>query len=170
MSKDAETHLLRCHCGTVECVGQSAPFLCAVCYCDHCQEAARQIEAAGKGPPVTDADGGTALCLIRDDRFRIERGANLLQPHRRDPTSATSRMVATCCNSAMYLDFADGRFWKSAMMNRIVGTRPAIEMRLCTRYRESALPWPDDAPRHDKFPLSALARVGRQWLAMKFRH
>jgi hypothetical protein len=158
--------ILRCQCGAVECIGQGAPFLSAVCYCDHCQQAARQINANG-GPAVADPDGGTALCLIRDDRFRIERGADLLQPHQRDSSSPTSRMVASCCNSALFLSFSDGRFWRSAMINRIDGAKPVIEMRLCTRYRESELPWPDQAPRHAKFPFSALLRVGRQWLAMK---
>lgn len=158
---------LRCQCGAVECTAQGRPFLSAVCYCDDCQEAARQIAATGNGPPVADPDGGTGLCLIRDDRFRIERGADLLKPHRLEPDSATSRMVAACCNSALFLSFSDGRFWKSVMIGRIVGTRPPVEMRLCTRYRDSALPWPDTAPRHAKFPWSALWRVARQWFAMK---
>jgi len=159
--------ILRCQCGAVACIAQGVPFLSAVCYCDHCQEAARQIEAGG-GPPVADPDGGTALCLIRDDRFRIERGAELLLPHQRDPASPTSRMVASCCNSAMFLSFSDGRFWKSAIINRIDGSKPAIEMRMYPRNRVSELPWPDQAPRHSMFPFSALLRVGRQWLAMKF--
>jgi len=159
--------ILRCQCGEVECSGLTAPFLSAVCYCDHCQEAAQQIEAGG-GPSVTDPDGGTALCLIRDDHFRIERGAGLLQPHRRDPASPTSRMVASCCNSAMYLEFADGRFWKSAMISRIAGAKPKIEMRFYISNRACDLPWPDDAPRFAKFPLSTLGRIARQWLAMKF--
>lgn len=100
---------LRCQCGAVECTAQGRPFLSAVCYCDDCQEAARQIAATGNGPPVADPDGGTGLCLIRDDRFRIERGADLLKPHRLEPDSATSRMIAACCNSALFLSFSDGR-------------------------------------------------------------
>lgn len=158
---------LRCQCGAVECVGKGAPFLSATCYCDHCQEAAGQIESAGNSPAVTDPDGGTALCLIREDKFSIERGNDLLRPHQIEPNSPTSRMVASCCNSAMFLQFSDGRFWKSALVNRIVGPKPAIEMRLCTRFRSSELPWPDHAPRHAGFPLSALWRVARQWFAMK---
>lgn len=161
--------VLQCQCGSVECRGRGAPFLVAVCYCDHCQEAARQIEAAKAGPAVADPDGGTALCLIRDDLFTVTRGSDRLQSHKRDPASATSRMVASCCNSAMFLDFADGRFWKSAMVRRIAGNQPTIEMRLCTRYRDSALAWPDEVPRHARFPLSALGRIAHQWAAMKLR-
>lgn len=163
----SELSFARCACGQVECQVTGAPFLSAVCYCDDCQNAARNIERAGQDPPVAEPDGGTALCLIRDDNFRIARGAELLQPYRLDPASATSRMVASCCNAAMFLTFADGRFWKSVMINRMVPPGLAIEMRLCTRFRTSNLPWPDAAPRHGKFPLSAFLKVGRQWLNMK---
>lgn len=163
----SERTVARCDCGKVECHASGAPFLSAVCYCDHCQKAADAIEREGHGPPVAEPDGGTALCLIRDDKFRIERGAELLTPHRLEPASPTSRMVASCCNAAMFLSFSDGRFWKSVMINRIAAPRPPIEMRLCTRYRTSSLPWPDSAPRHAKFPLSALLTIGRQWIAMK---
>jgi hypothetical protein len=159
--------ILRCQCGEVECTGQGGPFLSAACYCDDCQEAARQIEAIGKGPPVSDPDGGTALGLIRDDKFRIERGAELLRPHQLIPDSSTSRMVASCCNSAMFLQFSDGRFWKSVMLNRTAGPKPEIEMRFCTRYRVSDLPWPDTAPRYAKFPLTAFWRVAKELFAMK---
>lgn len=160
--------VMRCQCGQVECRGSGKPFLAAVCYCDDCQEAAKQIAASGKGPAVADPDGGTALCLIRDDRFAIVKGGEHLRPHRLNPGTPTSRMVASCCNSAMFLDFSDGRFWRSAMVNRIDGAKPPIEMRLMTRYRSSPMPWPDDAPRHAGFPLSPLLRIARQWLAMKF--
>lgn len=119
---------------------------------------------------MTAPDGGTALCLIRDDKFSVDAGEPLLEPHLLDPASSTQRLVATCCNSAMFLSFKDGRFWKSVMVDRIVSQKPAIEMRLCTKYRTSGLPWPDDAPRYRKFPVSALARIGQQWLSMKLGH
>lgn len=165
----SEHSFANCACGQVECQGIGTPFLSAVCYCDDCQNAARNIECADQGPLVAESDGGTALCLIRNDNFRITRGAELLQPYRLDPASATSRMIASCCNSAMFLTFSDGRFWKSVMINRMVPPDLAIEMRLFTRFRTSALPWPDEAPRHTRFPLSALLRIGRQWLNMKMR-
>lgn len=125
------------------------------------------IEESGNGPAVMEADGGTALGLIRDDRFQITKGADLLTPHLRDPASATSRMVASCCHSAMFLSFSDGRFWKSAMVSRVIGARPEIEARLCTKFRDSALPWPDNAPRYSGFPNRALFMIARQWLNMR---
>lgn len=157
---------LRCKCGQVECSSTRLPMLTAVCYCDDCQAAAREI-AAGNGPPVADLDGGTALSLLRLDRFARTRGAMLLAPYKLRADSPTSRIIASCCNSAMYLSFSDTRFWVSAMTNRIVGAKPRIESRLAVEFRDSALPWPDDAPRYTGYPKRYLLRLLGQWIAMK---
>lgn len=141
--------------------------LTAVCYCDDCQAAARAIEMAGFGPPVADADGGTTLSLFRLDRFATTRGAELLSPHKLRSDSPTSRMVASCCNSAMYLAFSDARFWVSAMRERIIGEKPPVESRLAVEFRESAPPWPDDAPRYTGYPKRYLVRLLGQWILMK---
>ena len=61
MSKPAPTHLLRCTCGAVQCVATGDPIGTAVCYCDDCQAAAKQIEALPGAATVMDSDGGTAL-------------------------------------------------------------------------------------------------------------
>jgi hypothetical protein len=158
--------VIRCQCGRVECRGKGPPMIAAACYCDDCQAAARAIEAGG-GPPVADADGGTALSLFRLDRFSHAKGAELLVPHRLREDSPTSRMVASCCNSAMYLAFADTRFWVSVMNNRIVGERPRIESRLAVEFRDPTLPWPDEVPRYTGYPKRYLFRLLGQWIAMK---
>jgi hypothetical protein len=140
--------------------------IAAVCYCDDCLAAARAIEASG-GPPVADDDGGTALSLFRNDRFSHSKGAELLTAHKLRENSPTSRMVASCCNSAMYLAFADTRFWVSVMNNRFVGEKPLIESRLAVEFRDPALPWPDGAPRYHGYPKRYLFRLLGQWIAMK---
>jgi hypothetical protein len=141
--------------------------LTATCYCDDCQAAAREIEALGHGPPVADADGGTTLSLLRIDTFTVTKGNDLLTPHKLRPASKTSRMVGRCCNSAMYLSFTDGRFWVSAMSDRIVGDKPTVEARLAVKDRDPAMPWPDHAPRYLTYPKRFLFRLFGQWIAMK---
>ncbi len=158
--------IIRCQCGRVECLGNGPPMLTAVCYCDDCQAAARAIEAGG-GPAITDADGGTALSLFRLDRFAHPKGAELLETQKLRADSPTSRMVARCCNSAMYLAFADTRFWVSVMNNRIVGEQPHIESRLAVEFRDPALPWPDTVPRYKGYPKRYMLRLLGQWIAMK---
>src|SRR5713226_7521822 len=102
-----------CSCGTVELEAIGAPIASVVCYCDDCQEGARQIEALPNALPVQDLDGGTAYILYRKDRVKCSRGALLLRSRKIREKSATNRVVATCCNSAMYLKFDDMKHWVS---------------------------------------------------------
>lgn len=158
---------LRCRCGKVECVIRGEPILTAVCYCDDCQAAAAEIEAAGNGPPVTDPDGGTQLTLVRKDRFAVTTGADRLVARKRDAASPTNRRVASCCNSAMFLDFDRGPFWVSALASRITGTGPQIDMRIQTKYRTSPLPFPDNAPRYASYPKRFIAMMMWEWVKLK---
>ncbi|MDE2410958.1 MAG: hypothetical protein KGM18_04185 [Sphingomonadales bacterium] len=161
---------MQCACGAVECAITAPPIGTAVCYCADCQAAARMIEAEGHGPAVADADGGTALALIRNDRFALLKGEEHMTAHKLRPDSPTSRLVAGCCNSAMFIAFDDWRFWKSTMIERWTGDKPAIEMRLEVRDRTSDLPFPDDVPRYPTFPKTFLIRILRQWVAFKLAH
>ncbi|MGH6786454.1 MAG: DUF6151 family protein [Novosphingobium sp.] len=104
----ASTHLVRCACGAVECAGNGAPIAVAVCYCDDCQQAAGILQALPEAPPVTDPDGGTGLVLFRAGRFAVTQGEQHLVAHKLRSGSATNRMVASCCNSAMFLSFDKG--------------------------------------------------------------
>ena len=162
------TQFLRCACGMVECVGRGKPIGTAVCYCDDCQAAAREIEALPSAPPVVDPDGGTALTLFHAKRFKVLRGADRLAAHKLRPDSVTSRMVAQCCNSAMYLAFDKGPYWVSVLRNRLVGELPPIEFRHMTRFRDSALPFPDMAPRSSGFAPRFVFRVLWKGLASWF--
>jgi hypothetical protein len=167
MSQTVESLLLRCACGAVECIGQGAPILTTVCYCDDCQAAAHQLEALPGAPPILDLDGGTALTLFRANRFAVTRGPEKLVPHKLKPDSVTSRMTASCCNSAMYLAFDKGPHWVSTLRNRLVGEVPPVKYRVMTRYRTSPLPYPDAAPSAKGFSLRFLASMVRDAIAQK---
>jgi hypothetical protein len=167
MNQIAETHLLLCRCGAVACFGQGKPIGTAVCYCDDCQAAARAIEALPGASPLMDSDSGTGLTLFRNSRFQVTSGADKLVAHKLRAKSATSRMVAGCCNSAMFLAFDDGPHWVSTVRNRFVGEQPPIEFRLMTKFRNSTLPYPDAVKTYRGFPVRFLSRVLCDWVAMK---
>ena len=63
------TRYASCACGRVQCRAVGEPILSAVCYCDNCQEGARQIEVLPNATSFRDADGGTPYLTYRDDRF-----------------------------------------------------------------------------------------------------
>jgi hypothetical protein len=147
-----------CACGRVTCEGVGEPILSAVCYCDDCQEGGRRIESLPDAPPVLDPDGGTPYLTYRDDRFRCVAGADLLVGYRIKEGAPTQRLVASCCNSAMFLKFAPGH-WVSAYRRQFQGDLPPIELRNQTRHRVAQTALPDDAPSHRGYPPKLVFRL-----------
>jgi hypothetical protein len=95
-------------------------------------------------------------------------GQEYLEERRLKPDSPTRRVVATCCNSAMFLDFTKGH-WLSMLRNRFPAGAPPLEMRLMTKERRAGVELADDLPNYSghsgKFMLKLLAA----WIAMGFR-
>ena len=134
MSEAPKTHLTaRCSCGSLELEAIGAPITSVACYCDDCQEGSRQIEALPDARPVRDSDGGTAYVLYRKDRVECSRGVQFLQSYKIREKSATNRVVVTCCNSAMFMNFDDNKHWVPVYRARFQGEVPPLEMRICTR-------------------------------------
>ena len=114
-----------CACGRVQLKAFGAPIVSAVCYCGDCRKGAAQIEALPNASAVRDPDSGTAYSLYRKDRFECSEGAELLKPYKLKDTSPTNRVVATCCNSAMFVNFDRGPHWVSAYRARLNGELPS---------------------------------------------
>jgi len=154
----APTRTSSCACGRVRCRATGAPIISLVCYCDDCQEAARRIEALPDAAGFREADGGTALLTYRDDRFSCTAGEELLADCKLSEAAPTRRVVASCCNSAMFLKYAPG-FWVSAYRARFEGDLPRLEMRIQTLHRQADSPLPRDVPSHRGFPIKLYARI-----------
>lgn len=158
-----------CACGKVELQTRGKPIGAAVCYCDDCQAGGRQIEALPGAPPVLDPDAGSSLVLFRRDRLACVKGAELLRAMKVKPKSPTSRHVASCCNSAMYLGFDDGKHWVDVFRTRITeGTPPPIEARMCTRFLPEGTEIPKDAPSTPGFTPAFVMKVMAARVAMLF--
>jgi hypothetical protein len=158
--------MLRCSCGSVEleCIG--APITSVVCYCDDCQEGARQIEALPNARPTRDSDGGTSYVIYRKDRVRCSKGVSLLTPFKIREKSTTNRVVASCCNSAMFLNFDDGKHWVDVYRSRFQGDAPPLQMRICTKFKPANSSIPRDMPGYQDYPLKFLAKLASARIAM----
>lgn len=155
-----------CACGKVELEVIGAPILTAACHCDDCQAGAREIEALPGARPFRDAHGGTPMSLYRRDRFRVVRGAEFLHPRKLRPKTLTNRVVATCCNSAMFVSFDRGLHWTSVFSAAFVGDPPPLDMRVNTRFAVD--PVPDDVPSYAGAPLEFVWKLVRARIAMLF--
>ncbi|MBR0776216.1 hypothetical protein JQ625_15365 [Bradyrhizobium diazoefficiens] len=155
-----------CACGRVELKGLGKPIVSVVCYCDDCQKGADRIEALPNAPAVRDADGGTAYLLVRKDRFECADGAELLKPYKLKDNSPTNRVVATCCNSAVFANFDRGPFWVSVYRARFRGELPPVQYRTCTKFKPEGTVLPNDVPSSPRYSLGVIARILASRIAM----
>jgi hypothetical protein len=149
----------------VRCEGVGKPIFSGVCYCQDCQEGGRRIESLADAPAALDPDGGTAYLTYRNDRFRCIEGADLLKGYKLKDGAPTERLVASCCNSAMFLKFAPGH-WTSAYRNRFDGDTPPIEARSQIKHRAASTPIPDNAPSYRGYPPKLMGKLLSSRIAM----
>lgn len=163
MASGGAIRTARCSCGSVEIEAFGAPITSVVCYCDSCQEGSRQIEALTNANPVLDPDGGTAYILYRKDRVKYSKGAELLEGYKIEEKSTTSRVVATCCSSAMVMRFDDAKHWVPMYRARFQGDMPPLQWRICTKFK------PEHAAVATDVPGSAMYPAGFMWKLLTSR-
>jgi hypothetical protein len=157
-----------CNCGRVALELKGAPITCLACYCNDCQAGARLIEALDGAPLVQSPDGGTAYAVYRKDRVQNIEGADLLKSIKLKPASPTNRVVASCCNAAMFLNFDDGKHWVDIYRERFGASAPALEMRVCTKFAPDGASVPADVPAYAGYPLPFIVKLIGAKLAMLF--
>ena len=150
--------IARCACGKVEAEAAGAPITSAVCYCDDCQAGARQIEALPNAGRVREPDGGVGYLVYRKDRVRIRQGAEFLRAYKIRDNSATNRMVATCCNTAVILTFEDSKHWVNLYRSSSIANTPPLQIRICTKYRGGGAV-DTTVPSFQGYPIRLLAKL-----------
>jgi hypothetical protein len=141
-----------CACGGVEITATGDPIGSNVCYCDDCRNGADLLEGLPNAATMRDPDGGTAYILFRKDRIACSRGAEHLKSYKLRETSVTNRVVAGCCNSAMFMNFDSGPHWVSAYRARFHGELPPLQARICTKFMPEGTVFPGDVPSYRGYP------------------
>ena len=108
------------------------------------------------------------MILYRKDRVRCLMGQQHLEEHRLKPDSPTRRVIARCCNSAMFLDFTKGH-WLSMYRNRFPADAPPLDMRVMTKERRAGVELPDDIPNYGGRSGKFMVKLVVAWIAMGFR-
>lgn len=158
-----------CQCGAVTLELTGKPIVAATCYCQSCQKAGHAFEALPGAGAVVGADGGTPYLLMRKDRIAWRSGSDRLEEHRLQPDAPTRRLVSTCCNSPMCLEFTKGH-WLSVYSARIAeAERPPAEMRTIVGDRPEGVELPGDIPNYTAPTGRFMWRLLKAWAAMGFR-
>jgi len=142
---------VRCRCGAVVLTAIGKPILVTVCGCSSCGEAGRILEKLPGAPPILDGNSGTPFVLFCKNRVECVSGGDRLREHRLEETSPTRRVLATCCNSFMFLDFTQGH-WITLARDRIEDAQSIA-----------------GAPKVDRDSGQFLGRLVFAWVAMGFR-
>jgi hypothetical protein len=159
-----------CVCGRVRLRAVGEPIAVAACCCADCQAGGRLIEALPDAAPVRDAFGGTPYLTYRNDRIVCEAGAEALEGFKLSEAAPTTRFVAICCNSGMYLKFGQG-WWTSLYRSRFLGEPPPVRFRTKVASLPPGVTLPDDIPAYREFPPALMAPLLWARLAMAFaRH
>lgn len=106
--------------------------------------------------------------LYRKDRFTCIRGDHLLLQLRLRENSPTKRVIASCCNSPMFLDFEEGH-WLSIYRARFAGNAPPPQMRIQTRFKPDDTKIPSDVPAYSTFPFGFMVKLLFARIAMLLR-
>lgn len=160
---------LACACGKVQIEVVDAPIINAECHCNSCRAFGRKMQPRGESPPFLEANGGTRFNLYRKDRIRFLKGSDLLGDVRQAHDAKTRRVIATCCNAPVYLEFPHahwlnlyGGLWPK-------GTQPALKLRTMTSDLADISSLPDDVPNKKRQSVAFFAKLFGAWIAMGFK-
>ena len=168
MAKNSDPIAARCQCGKVRFAIRGTPIMHVACYCTSCRTAGRAFEQALGSPPIVADDGGTDFVLYRKDRVVPVAGGDRLSERRLKPDSPTRRMVATCCDTPVLLEFTKGHwltFYRGCLPEEI----PALEMRVMTKDKPAGVTLPADLPNYASHSGKFMWRLLFSWAAMGFR-
>lgn len=160
---------LACACGQVRLEAEKAPIVSTECHCSSCRAAGARLQALPAAPPVLETNGGTRFVLYRKDRIRFLEGADLLKEFRLTAESKTRRVVATCCNTPVFLEFQSGHWLSLYGCLWPEDTLPPLELRTMTSDLADGAALDDDVPNGKRQSLSFFARLLGAWIAMGFR-
>jgi hypothetical protein len=155
-----------CACGQVAFEAIGAPITSVICYCDDCQEGARQIQSLPHAASVQEPDGGTEYLVYRKDRVTCLRGASLLKTLKLREESATNRVIAVCCHSAMFVNFDDAKHWVDLYRSRCTNDVLPVQMRICTKFKPDGETIPIDVPSSSSYPKSLIVKLILAKMAM----
>jgi hypothetical protein len=99
--------------------------------------------------------------------MKCAKGAEHLRDYRIKEGSHTKRVVASCCNSAMFLDFQKGH-WFSVYRARFEGDVPPLQMRVQTKFKPQNIEDRGDVPSHAGYPLKFMFKLVAARAAMLF--
>ncbi|TPM30880.1 DUF6151 family protein [Mesorhizobium sp. B2-3-4] len=159
-----------CACGRTRLEVRGAPILVSECLCNSCRAAAGRLARLPGARDVLTSYSATPCAEYRKDRVRILSGAQHLSEFRLSADAGTRRVVATCCNTPVFLELK-GAHWLSLYLQLWpAATRPKAELRTMTGDLADRSGLPDDIPNLKTHTVAFYAKLLGAWIGMGFRN
>lgn len=166
----SKTTQIGCACEQVRLEVRGAPILVSECLCNSCRMAAGRLAALPGARNILTSYSATPCAEYRKDRIRFLSGAEHLREFRLSADAGTRRVVATCCNTPIFLELK-GAHWLSVYLHLWpVGMRPKAEIRTMTGDLDDMSGLPDDIPNLKAHTLSFYAKLLAAWVGMGLRN
>lgn len=161
---------LVCHCGQVVLQATEPPIATVECLCTSCRKAGAILTTLPGAPQMPDEKGATCFVMYRKDRVHFVKGMDRLKEFRLSSGASTRRVIATCCNTPVFLEMKGGH-WLSLYANLWpADDMPILEMRTMTGDLDDSEDLPTDVPNLQRHSLSFYARLFSAWVKMGFRN
>ena len=164
-----QTTRLHCACKSVQLELEGTPIVTAECQCTSCRTAGAKIRTLPSAPTFQEPNGGTRYVLYRKDRVRFLSGAEHFRGFSLTPKTATRRVVASCCNTPLFVELKNGHWLSLYGCLWPAGTLPEVELRTMLSDLPAGTTFPDDVPSYRRQSISFFAKLLGAWVAMGFR-
>lgn len=160
---------LACACGAVRLETEGAPIISTECHCKSCHAAGQRLEKLPDMAPFREADGSTRYVCFRKDRVRFLSGTDRLAAHRLSSKAPTRRVVATCCNTPVFLEFANGHWLSLYSVLWPEKERPLPDLRTMTGDLPAGTELSAGVPSSGTHTMWFYYKLLAAWIAMGFR-
>lgn len=163
------TTQLSCACGRVHLEVIKTPIISSECYCNSCRAAGARLQALPGAQHFVEPNGGTRFVLYAKDRIRFITGAELLKEFRLKSDAKTRRVVASCCNTPVFLEFHGGHWLSLYGCLWPASTLPPLDVRTMTGDLPAGTALPNDVPNAKSQSFSFMVKLLGAWIGMGFR-
>lgn len=166
----SEAATIGCACGRTRLEVAGDPILVGECLCDSCRTAAARLATLPGSRSLLTDYGATPCAEYRKDRVRFVAGMAHLAEFRLSPDAGSRRVVATCCNTPVFLELK-GAHWLSLYLHLWPAlSRPRPQLRTMTGDLSDAAGLPDDIPNLKTHTVRFYAKLFGAWVAMGLRN
>ncbi|WP_444922498.1 GFA family protein [Microbulbifer sp. CnH-101-G] len=160
---------LKCQCGSVSMTTAGNSIICAECLCTDCQNGGEFLQKREGAPNILDKNGATKFVLYRKDKIAFHGSLENIKSYYLTKSSKTQRVIASCCNTPMFLEFKGGHWLNIYALLWPEKAKPTSEVRTMTHSRREGVVLTNDIPNLKTHNVSFYTKLFSAWISMRFR-